>query len=358
MTAVNTSRIALVALAYAALMVVVGLWPFNFQTRCNECLNGAKAADPGFRFESAGVVVDEGAGPPLYDRLVGASGITVVVDMESGGFFQQGPARIISLSRDASGRNFTIGQERDGLVFRLRTPETGVNGSKPATIARWTVWPGWRRVFAASYDGRVFRIYADGALAAERVLDAGGFEGWERDFTLLFGNETNGDRPWRGRLYEATVYNRALRAEEAAALSPGAAMPEEGLIYRLTARCGAGQGALSGSCRMPATYANDHDWRFLNPGVRAWSDYALNAALWAPLGALCAALAGAVRRGGRGGSGRGRALLALAAAAALALGVEAGQAPLFSRTSSLLDLIAALAGLGLAASVTAFRRSG
>ncbi len=47
---------------------------------------------------------------------------------------QTGPARIISISKDPSSRNFTIGQEGTDLVFRLRTPLTGVGGTKPEII--------------------------------------------------------------------------------------------------------------------------------------------------------------------------------------------------------------------------------
>lgn len=328
------SAARLAAGLYALVLLILSLWPFNFQTRCAECENGAEATSSGLGFAEEGVVIDEGAGPALHDRLAGGSSISVVVDMESYRFFQQGPARIVSFSRDAGARNFTIGQQRDALAFRLRTPGTGENGSKPATMARWTIRPGERRVFTATYDGAAFRIFADGALAAERRMAAGGFDTWSRDHTLLFGNETNGDRPWRGRLYEVAIYDRALSADEAARLIPGAEPPEEGRIYRLTERCGP-----AGACSVPATYMNDHDWRMLAPGVRAPSDYGINAALWATLGALIAFAFAP------------RLLWPLGAAALLALAVELGQAPLHARTSSLFDLIAAWGGLALAAAL-------
>ena len=41
---------------------------------------------------------------------------------------QFGPARIISLSRSPSKRNFTLGQEDDHLVLRLQTSNTSRNG--------------------------------------------------------------------------------------------------------------------------------------------------------------------------------------------------------------------------------------
>ncbi len=46
---------------------------------------------------------------------------------------QSGPARIVTFSSSAYSRNFTLGQERDKLIFRLRTPRTGDNGVNPET---------------------------------------------------------------------------------------------------------------------------------------------------------------------------------------------------------------------------------
>jgi hypothetical protein len=75
--------------------------------------------------------------------------------------WQHGPARIVSLSEDPYLRNFTIGQDKADLVFRLRTRLSGPNGSSPELIIP--------RVFAdhkphhilVVYDGRYFRLYVD-----------------------------------------------------------------------------------------------------------------------------------------------------------------------------------------------------
>ena len=45
---------------------------------------------------------------------------------------QTGPARIVSYSSNADARNFTLGQHYKELVFRLRTPVSGLNGTQPA----------------------------------------------------------------------------------------------------------------------------------------------------------------------------------------------------------------------------------
>jgi outer membrane protein assembly factor BamB len=55
---------------------------------------------------------------------------------------QTGPARILTFSSDPYHRNFTLGQEGDRVVFRLRTPETGENGMNPETTIGRRVGPG------------------------------------------------------------------------------------------------------------------------------------------------------------------------------------------------------------------------
>ena len=45
---------------------------------------------------------------------------------------------------------------------------------------------------------------------------AGSLANWSGDFRLLLANERTGDRPWRGELHLAAVYDRALSAAEVA----------------------------------------------------------------------------------------------------------------------------------------------
>ncbi len=54
---------------------------------------------------------------------------TVIVQFETASLLQEGPARIVSFSNDPFHRNFDLGQETGKLVFRIRTPVTGPNGT-------------------------------------------------------------------------------------------------------------------------------------------------------------------------------------------------------------------------------------
>jgi hypothetical protein len=70
----------------------------------------------------------------------------------------------VTLSADPSYRKFTVGQEGGDLVFRLRTPLTGRNGSNPPLPLRI---PGVFSTLEArhvtfTYDGLTLRAYVDG----------------------------------------------------------------------------------------------------------------------------------------------------------------------------------------------------
>lgn len=74
---------------------------------------------------------------------------------------QYGPARIVSLSGGIYARNFTIAQEANQLVIRLRTRLTGNNGTKPEIVI-----PGFfsgtspHRIIV-TYDNKALNIYTD-----------------------------------------------------------------------------------------------------------------------------------------------------------------------------------------------------
>jgi len=127
---------------------------------------------------------------------------------------QNGPTRIISFSRDAYRRNFTLGQEYADLVMRLRTPRTGENGSSPEMkLCRLTA--GKPHHVVVTYSPGRLSCYLNGksVLQSERVQ--GDFSNWS-PMHLLFGDEWNGDRRWSGRLQAVAIHARVIGAKEAA----------------------------------------------------------------------------------------------------------------------------------------------
>jgi hypothetical protein len=75
---------------------------------------------------------------------------------------QRGPARIVSVSADAERRNVTLGQERDALIIRLRTPAGGANGQKPEALVPSVFADGRPRHITVQYDAPLLSTWIDG----------------------------------------------------------------------------------------------------------------------------------------------------------------------------------------------------
>jgi len=123
---------------------------------------------------------------------------------------QKGPARILSCSKDASARNFTLAQDGHKFVIRIRSSVKDPNGTEHET-SFGRVRPGKSQQVAVRYDGRELECYVDGELVAERKFKTD-FKSWER-FPVVAGNEFSADRPWSGTIHSLVVLPTANRAQ-------------------------------------------------------------------------------------------------------------------------------------------------
>jgi hypothetical protein len=126
---------------------------------------------------------------------------------------QYGPARIISLSRNPAKRNFTFGQEGNALTLRLQTSNTSRNGMdfKLATIQ-----PGIPYHVLVTYKRGLLVCYLNGEIATQSNFEKGSFDDWHgSSYSLIFGNEVGGVRPWEGYLDSVAIYSRFIAAEAA-----------------------------------------------------------------------------------------------------------------------------------------------
>ena len=97
----------------------------------------------------------------LTQRLRDSSQFTLIATVVTTDTSQTGPARIVSLSADPSQRNFTLGQEGTNLDFRLRTPLTGINGSKPSLSIPHVFADTNPHNLIITYDGSIIKISLD-----------------------------------------------------------------------------------------------------------------------------------------------------------------------------------------------------
>jgi len=126
---------------------------------------------------------------PIFDGLVEKSRLSALVWFRSFEPNPSGPARILTYSKDPLNRNFTIALEDRRIVFRLRTPKTGPNGVYPQVVTAGFVDANEDVFVAATYDGRVSRVYIDGRLAARLSLAA---RSWISPFLADSGLPTTG----------------------------------------------------------------------------------------------------------------------------------------------------------------------
>lgn len=132
----------------------------------------------------------------------------------------KGPARILTLSKNSSERNLTIGQELDKFEVRLRSTKTSTNGipslsSKSRAVSKKKT----HLVYTRGRNGQA-RIYIDGRLNQEGKVE-GNFSNWNVDFEFALGNELTNDRPWLGTYHRVALFDRAFSSSQVLASFKG-----------------------------------------------------------------------------------------------------------------------------------------
>lgn len=150
----------------------------------------------------------------LLNAARSSNELTIEATVRSTSSQQSGPARIISFSSGPNSRNFTLGQEGDQLVLRLRTPKTGDNGLSPQVKLGKIEADQPTHVLIRYRDGRL-EAFIDGKLSVSTDAIQGGFENWAEQ-SLIFGDEVGGGRNWAGELEGIALYTRYLNDDEVA----------------------------------------------------------------------------------------------------------------------------------------------
>lgn len=126
---------------------------------------------------------------------------------------QSGPARIFTLSKNGTHRNFTLGQDGAKFDVRFRTDETSPNGlpslaSKPDSVSKELT----HVIYTRARDG-VAQIFLNGERSSQGHAP-GDTNGWDTSFRLALGNEQDKSRAWLGTYHLVALYSRALSPEE------------------------------------------------------------------------------------------------------------------------------------------------
>ncbi|MDB4507670.1 DUF1592 domain-containing protein [bacterium] len=139
--------------------------------------------------------------------------LTLETWVEPANLKQSGPARIVTLSKDGSNRNLTLGQEGNQFSVRMRTKKTSANGIPSVDSDKGTVKTALTHVvYTRDRSGRT-HLYLNGEKVEEKTID-GSTSNWARDYHLGLANEMSNDRPWLGTFHLVALYSRDLLPHE------------------------------------------------------------------------------------------------------------------------------------------------
>ena len=143
-----------------------------------------------------------------------AQAVSVEAIIQTDVLNQQGPARIVSFSLDGSQRNFTIGQSGNSLVLRLRTTNSGNNGTKPE-IHLGTIADNKPMHLLLTYKPGILQWWLNGEMMSSEEL-IGDLSNWDASHGLVFGDEYRDSRPWIGRVGQVRLQAGLTEAASAA----------------------------------------------------------------------------------------------------------------------------------------------
>lgn len=148
----------------------------------------------------------------LYNALTATDAFSVEVIFTPDNLSQSGPARIVTYSANSTSRNFTVGQDSDAYIARVRTSSTTSNGT-PDVSSSAVLGAGTQQHVIVSYDGENVTLYRNGA--TDTTVARTGTLNWDSAYRLAFGDELDGGRSWLGTLSRVAIYDRAFNTTQA-----------------------------------------------------------------------------------------------------------------------------------------------
>ena len=155
----------------------------------------------------------DGPATKLNRSIKQSGAVTIEVWLRPSNISQNGPARIVTLSKDSSNRNMTLGQERNQYQVRFRTTGTSTNGI-PSTDAKSAKTELTHVVYTRDRSGAA-SIFVNAKSVARRNVK-GSTNNWDSSYRFALADELSGGRRWLGTFHLIAVYSRDLSAAEIA----------------------------------------------------------------------------------------------------------------------------------------------
>ena len=173
----------------------------------------------GLSINSPTIIDSTVAATKVIDACMVTNEITIEAWVKPANTSQDGPARIVTLSKDIYNRNFTLAQglwddkPTDVYDARLRTTTTDSNGRPSLTSPVGSLTTDLTHVVYTRNSSSTATIYIDGSADTNKTV-GGNFSNWKDSYLLALGNELTNDRPWLGELHLVAIFDRALTQAE------------------------------------------------------------------------------------------------------------------------------------------------
>jgi hypothetical protein len=173
--------------------------------------------DAGLRFERPTIAATAAAPTSLYEQILDSQELTVEAWVTPANDTQDGPARILTMSRDTSNHNFILGQGGShgagGNMVEVRMHER--TGDYKLQSAKGTLAAKPTHLMATRDGEGTVSLYIDGRLYTQKQMAA--TLDWDLSYLLGIGQEQNGLRSWLGTYHLVAIYSAALDGAAASA---------------------------------------------------------------------------------------------------------------------------------------------
>ena len=169
---------------------------------------------PGMSVEGRVLIASTVNATKIQSQCAASGEITVEAWAKPASLGQGGPARIVTMSSTGSvpSRNFTLGQDGDHYIFRLR--DDGIDGGVVQHSSDGGVALALTQIAVTARANDAMTFWIDGARTSY-ALPKGKFD--FQAFRLALANEIDGftsERLWRGNYRLVAIYCRALSEAE------------------------------------------------------------------------------------------------------------------------------------------------
>jgi hypothetical protein len=149
----------------------------------------------------------------ITKTVKGTGQLTVEAWIQSANLKQGGPARILTISKDISNRNFTLGQDGNKYDLRLRTSNASLNGLPSLASPVKSVSTELTHLTYTREPSGKARLYLNARQVAEKNIP-GDLKDWDGNYRLALGNEFSNNRAWQGSYHLVAIYGRALSSQD------------------------------------------------------------------------------------------------------------------------------------------------